>query len=925
MGRTIVCFFFLPALLFGQNGTFQECWSHVQKAFTIGAASEAHAMLQYMEAEFSDEKLFTDNAFQRRFIPARALLQIEFGEFHAASRNLEYFIQKLGPPARQRAWAEWTLARLAHQTGDFEKAEEGYRQFITDYRELSEFWLAQWYLAELLNQKEALHHSLETYRGIAEDASAPQHLRQQSALRAATLAIQNNDPGLAFIILQSIQWQQAEFPEAAMLANTAFRLQEMFRTSGQFHHALECSRWIAPKDLLIQKQSSYLSQLREQWQRANSGWARHAPLWQNHLERRLRMAEAWLDSFNQSDDYTGKWILSKTSAFLAIEQPWLALGKLDVLNNLKGLDGELHREAKLLRIHVLQEIQNWILADQYAESFLKKWPDDPRIPDILFALAKGWHGRGELTEALFRLEELRRAYPDHPSTALWKFHHARWLCENGQIDSALQKFSLLYQNHSSHPIMAVAMYLAAEYALLYQKEDYFQTFTNHLGNAIQSDHPLQPYLRWLKIRHAHLQDRQQDFIHHTRAFTLDYFGHPLWADAWNLHGDFHYERGEWGKAIDSWERITADHGEAWQHAIFRQLEVYFHKEQWLTCIVLLKNYRSQYPRTHTIPPQAMATLHWLGQLMDRPAITNDAVGEFLQFLNSWKNSPHIEDFLPTLQTLKRSTENAGSIFNWEPWFQSQIQKAISEEKLTWWSRLMLLESEVNPLNNHRREGYFLRIAQRTDIEHLDARGLYHVGTMLMRSHFPEANRYLHHLSKRFPNCQWIPNAKFELAKWYHNENTDKSLQFWDQLVTQFPMHPLSFEAQWELAKFEFKNKDSNSAISRLESIIRERQTPAELKARSWKLLGDVALKAQKHDEAIHCYQRVLTLFPGFTETAEAAIANLLEVYTLENNYAAIKSLIDWIEAANFTFADQWGEKIRQTLSMQNLQHQNEPI
>lgn len=917
MVRNILWLFIFPALLSGQHGTFQECWSHVQRAFTAGAASEAHAMLQYMEDEFVSEELFTERAFQRRFLPARALLQIEFGEFAEAAQNLQNFIATLNPPRRQRAWAEWTLARIAHQNGEQDIAEQRYRDFIADYNDLSEFWLAQWFLADLLEQQGHHQSSLELRRKIADDTQAPDHLRQQSALKAATLAIQQNDPDLALEILQTLAWQRAGFPETAMLANIAFRLQELLRSSGQYQKALTCAHWIEPKSLLLEKQKSYLQQIREQWQRASNGWAKHAPIWQNHLERRLRIAEVWMDAFADTPDYTGDWIIAKTGAFLAVERPWLAMGILDVLENIEDIDLETHREAHFLRIHALQDINHWTAADLCAEEYIEKWPNDQRIPDIVFAIAKGWHGRGEIVEALQRLQHLRQSYPEHPSAASWKFHHARWLGKNGQIDAAMKIFSSFHEAFSASPLLPVAMYLAAEYALLYQDEKYFQEFAEQLNKAIHPEHSLQPYRHWLILRHAHFQDQKPDFVRQLDYFNKQYPEHPLWADAWNLHGDYHYANGEWEQALNSWQKISFDHGQAWHHAIFQRIQLHYQREQWSTCVSLLQRYRERFSQPEYPPLQATAILHWLGRLIEEPAAVDPATTELKQFLHLWRNSPKIEDILPVLKKLQRAAAEHSSEFDWESWFNPQLENAFSTEQWTWWSRLILFQSTAKNLSENMREGYYLRIAGLVPKENLDARGLYHVGQVLIQSQFPDAEQYHQSLRNRFPHCPWIPDALFSLADWHHRDDPSAAFHLWNQLSTQFPGHPLAYKAQWQMADAEYRQGDLNSAKSRLETIISERQTAAVLKARSWQLLGKVAEKSDNPEEAIHCYHRVLTLFPGFAEITQSSFLNLLELYAQQNNYSAMEGLIDWLDSTNLNFASDWTKLIQQHLPVES--------
>jgi outer membrane protein assembly factor BamD (BamD/ComL family) len=126
-----------------------------------------------------------------------------------------------------------------------------------------------------------------------------------------------------------------------------------------------------------------------------------------------------------------------------------------------------------------------------------------------------------------------------------------------------------------------------------------------------------------------------------------------------------------------------------------------------------------------------------------------------------------------------------------------------------------------------------------------------------------------------------------------------------------------------MANAEYQQDELKTAISRLENIINERHTAAVLKARSWMLLGKVAEKNNSPEEAIHCYNRVLTLFPGFADIAEATLRNLVEIYALENNYPAMESLLGWLETSSLHFAHQWKQKIRQRLPAELPEKQSE--
>ncbi|MCC5835521.1 MAG: tetratricopeptide repeat protein [Opitutales bacterium] len=877
--------------------TLEEMWQHFRTTARNGDWVAAGQVMYQLDAEFSGDRLYEAPEFQKAYLPLRALVLMEQQRFNEAENGLLQFKQTEGVPQRQVAWARFSLARIAQADGRTDQALERFTAFANQHPELTEAQLAQWFIAELKLNTGNSRAAMDLHSKLSSEPSAPVHLREQARLRKIQIAVQNEDLAACLEYLDDLQLELSNFPERLQANFTALELQQFLRSQGQHKAALRASMQIKDYPLLLANFADYLASLRQNWTVQGTHWRRQAPIWGQHLQRRIELAENSFASYAQMEPYTFPWLMGRGLSFLESGYPWLADRLFEHLRRLSerpDSDASIGKHsADLLYLSILcrQEIRDWSLANERIENFYRKFADDPRLPDVRFAQARGASLQGMPDVAYVQLNHLIEDYPQHSERISWLWMRAQVEAELGKVDQSLASYDSIHRQYPEHRLIPYILLNAAELALARHYEREAHALLDALESRISSDHNLIPYSYWIRLQLHFLNPEAAAFNALRDQFLLQWSGHTLEPELLNLAGDRALQEGHWQQALSWYQQIHPENALAFEYALFQQVTIFRKTEQADRAWALLSEYseRAIQGEPQQRLQEAIFTLNRLSTAVSREQQWRQQLEQLIYHLG---NQQAIDDFSPFLQAWRQSLEQDPEL-NFESWLKRTEIEAEANYNWSLWSRLQLFKHPYNPDSEaSAAEAMLLRIHLNTPTEALDAQALFRIGAVLADQQFDEGIELLKSVVRHFPRSHWTPRALKALAE--HRSSTPwQARRWWNQLEMHWTGTEEALWATLELAFIEANESDLNSAIDRLGKLIERRNAPAQLRAKAWYHRAEFLAQSGLPTEAIHHYQRLYTLFPQFTELCEKAyLASARLLFETGHNEAARKTLYE---------------------------------
>lgn len=887
-------------------GTFEEAWQSFRSAARGGQWALAESLIRQLEGEFQGDRLYEAEAFQRAYLPLRALVLMEQQQFAEAEGVLIRFTQTAAVPNRQVAWARFSLARIAQADGRSSEALARYSDFAGNHPELTEAHLARWYIAELQHKQGDSRAALQSLTELLSEPSAPIHLREQAQLRRIQIAVQAENIEACMEYLPDLDQRPVGFPEQLQANFTALELQNFLRAQGHHKAALKASFQIRDYPLLLEDFQSYLTGLQQNWTLQAAHWRRQAPIWGQHLQRRIETAAASLDALRKMEPYTLPWLMGRGLSFLEAGHPWLADRLFERLSH------QIYAEdcgtptpsyaADLLYLKILcrQEIRDWNQANAHIETFYLTFPDDKRLPDVRFAQARGESLQGNYLAAAEQLDYLISDYPSHNEQLSWQWMRAQVEAQLGRIDSALEQYRTIQHRFAEHRMTPYILLSAAELAQTYNNHPEAHYFLDALESQLSPNNPLRPYGHWVRLQLCFGDAEPARFIGLRDQFLNQWPEHPLQPELINLAGDHQFQRCNWPEALSWYRRIEAEDVQQHEYARFQQVALFRQTGQPEEAWRLLKAY------THAAMQdgpkerlqEAVFTMNRLAALVDQVEPWRNQLDQLIHALG---NSLAIDDFSPFL-TAWQQTFAADIQPNFETWMQETEIRAKADFDWAFWSRLQLFKHRFQSGDESTAaEAMLLRVYSLAPVEALDAQALYRIGSVLAQQDFDTGPELLESLIRRYPRSQWTPRALKSLAE-HHGPQSWRARSWWTDLTQQWFGTEEALWANLELARIEASEADWDSAIQRLGDLIDNRQAPANLRAHAWKKRAQSLVGSRQIVEAIHHYQRLYTLFPQYHELCQEA----------------------YLSAAQLLFEIQKVEEAKQTLSEAQLRLPSKP-
>lgn len=849
--------------------TFEEHWLQFRTAARNGNWVLAKQFMEGLELEFKGDPLYESAVFQRAYLPLRVVVLMEQQQFQQASYALFRFMETNGIAPRQLAWARFTQARLAHAMNRFEEALEKYAEFSRLFPEITESHLTHWFMAELHLHRGDSDAAIASLTILAESTKAPEHLRKQARIRRLQIALEAEKLESCLQYLDDLQLPADGIPEKLAASFTALRLQQFLRENGEQKASLRASFSVRSHSKLATEFEEYFEALRRNWAMQQAHWNRRAPIWAKHLEQRVASAQRSLLEFRDTDPFTVPWLLGRGLSFLEADHPWLANRTFELLlSNAETVKTVPTADLLYLSILCLQELLDWNKATGRIERFYTEFADDPRLPSVRFAQARGEFLQGNSEPAKLQLDLLIRDFPEHAEVLSWRWLRAQVLMDLAQHNQAFSEFHSIHEKYQQHRLIPYILLNAVESAFGIHQDDTAHRFLEHLENHIDEHHHLLPYSRWIRIQLAFRRHDHPGFIGLRNHFLRKWQDHPLVPELINLSGDQALRSGDWQKALSWYERVPRDFVQAYEYACFQKVTVFRHTDQAGMAWHVLNDYVQEALKngpTNRLR-EAVFSLNSLAGILGLEAQWRI---QLENLVSHFGNLTQLDDFSSYLQ-IWQQTVDAESNENFTLWLHTALDESWRNGRLTLWSRLQLFRHPYQPRGeSNAAEAMLLRLHQQVSLTDLDAQGLFRIGKLLLEQGFEEGADHMDVLITRYPVSHWTPKALKVLAEKGDVEDW-RARRLWTQILRDWPATEEALWANLEIARLEAADSSWAEAVERLGKLIEMRSAPAQIRSQAWFYRAHYLIEMNEIAEAIHHFQRLYSLFPQYTHLCAKA-------------------------------------------------------
>lgn len=921
-----------PALV---TETLPELLQRGTAAFAAGDFATAAETFAEVERAYGTEPAWTDGPLPERLLPLRGFAELRAGHPEAAAQSLLAFLERYAPEGSSarhtlpstRNFVRYTLGLALRQLGRHDEALAQFEHFAAANPGTAQAALARFQQAEIHHACGRTDQALHLLRDMADSAPA-ESLRLQARLRALQLAVDTADLATATELLLGSPWDTDTMPEIGILAFAAMHIGDQLLAAGHPGDAVRAYRLVPTRATLLNAQRANITALQQRLDKS-----RGAPLrgtfWLDFHRARLARARAQLAALEASEDYTHALRLRLGQAFLLAGRPRQAWLVFEQLTFDETAPENLRAEAQYRWILAAADLRDWEEALAIARDFTRRHPAHPQAFEAFHLIARAHLEQRRFAQAERVLTDLLERFPTHPQADRARFTRGWARTMQEHFEAARADFDRYLADRPAGPLAVnAAFWRALTFFFEHRHEDALEAL-----DALARQHPDDPLRPEIEYRRGTVLYAMRE---HARALeTIDtclarWPDHPRAAEALALSGDILMAAGRLDEARQRFARLSPDAGPPYSYAVFQTGKILRALGDHDGMIRHFQAYLDQF--TATTAPRAAEALHWVAWAHARKGTPAAALETCLALFQRFGDNPQAGDILPAIDTFARllarirqsTTETDGSdetanptpspghrdlsAQDFDTWLTLEREKALHEDRLTWYARLALAAAHRHQRRGqlHQYEAALLDIAATTPVDRLDAACLAEVGLALQAIGSPEAatcfRRLLEHHPRSFERAAaWYGLARIALQQ----RRFDDALRWLARFDAETPTHRLAPRAALLTARIHEQAGHPARAWDAYETVLRLKSARGRPHAEALAGMSRCAVALGQPRKAIACCQRLYTMYRAYHDlVADAYLLSGRLFAELGDPEAATATFREMLDLPDLGDADQ---------------------
>lgn len=861
-----------------------------------------------------------EESFLRVIWPVRGYSAFLVEEHARAIELFQKFLQRFPETNNQHAFVLYTLGQVYQAAGQMREAADKLGEFIGLYRTSPEAQLAALQRAEILFALGAREEAVAVADAFyASEGSAT--LRIQARLRVLQNRVEAEEFAEAAQLLQETRWQVTTMPELAVLAFAALQTGDALLRAGDPAGAIRCYRLVPPHEQLVKRQRA-LAQRAEAVaaERRDSVRTGLGAIWNDYYDNLAARTRQQLEHLESMEDYTPGFLLRYGQAFLLLERPFEAWIIFEEISGDESFPQEIREQAHyrwILATFALSRYEETLIV---ARNFRETYPQSELAPDALYLVAQAYQEERRFVSALEVYDELVEAFPEHRLFSRWLFTRGFNRSMVEQYEGARSDFTLFWEQFPQHPLVLQARLW---HALTYSFEREFEPARElllELEKGAQGNEIL-PEVRYRLATIAYSTRDFEQALERIEAFLADFPGHLRAPEATVLRGDILMGMGELIEASAAFASVTPEAAGLFPYAIFQRGKIFQALERY---DLMIEHFSRYVERTDLdFHPRLSEALYWMGWAHLRLQDPAAAIAAFHAAVERFGDDPQADEIpsiLAALESIRREIlrdhpdalpdDPLFAAESFEQWREWQIAAALEEDRLTWFSRLMLYG--VDQARQANRGDYAELLLQEIDeavpLARLDPVVVVELGTLYQSMGYAYAVDYFRHVIENHPTHRARGQAFYGLALAYvDNDYFDEAERFLRRFDLEIPIHPLADEARLLRAEVQMKRGNNAEAKAIFERVLRSESARGLPHVRALTGLARANTGEGHPERAIAYWQRIYTLYRAFPEqVAEAYLESARLFVDLERDEAARNTLNEMLRDENLRESKQAG-------------------
>ncbi|MDQ8182785.1 tetratricopeptide repeat protein [Pelagicoccus sp. SDUM812005] len=829
------------------------------QALVRGDFPQAALAFNAIRENYAEEPVWQEGQLPAKILPLAGFASHKANLQGDAILALENYLAHYADSPDSEAFARYTLASSLMLDGQTDAARAAFAK-LREIAGNSPFHdLASLREAQLSDPPRAI----EILQNLIASPHSPR-LATFARLRLIQLHLENAQLEQARIQLLDTPWPQTTMPELATLALLATQTADRL-LADRPSDALHAYQLVPPKDQLLAAQQKRIEQLQLQYSELAPELRTEQSMWSDQFRQSITQLRQQLETLRLAPDYTPAINLRKARCFARINRPleaWI------LLKPIATIPSDLAREAHLEWISTARSMQAWNAAARIAQSFLKKYPDDKDVPQILLWIALSQIERKDFAEAATSLQALVDKSPPPHIAAAAHYYLGFSLFNLANPPAAINAFQSCIQIAPNAPV--------AQQALLWI--GICQFTTNELESAIATFQAIQqnenarflhPEASFRETTCLYALGELEQSLLRSQSWTNTYQLHPRSAEAYLLQGDILLELNRAPEAIDAYALVETEDPQLAFLALSKRCELILLAGRPAEAAAILQTHRSQRP----IPPDQIASFT---QLLSQCLPPDGAQSEIQATVSRHGNDPGIPGIVALIHLL-------------------DAPPPASEEQTTLSSRLLVAEIQI-----HRQKGETtqaklkaLQLASSFQKTELPPVALLEAGKALTEIASLEAPSYFQRILETYPSAPELDSAHIGLARFYSQQ--DKPETALAHLLQRERRDTDTLALKLDL---ETRLGQSQNARRTAELILSDRNAKPAHKAQALQSLGGIAIQNKEADKAYAYYQRIFTLYRGETEYVANAYLNCIQILDSSNRKSDAQSVANEFLAQN---------------------------
>ncbi len=891
----------LPALVAtgahsgGEGVTLQVLTRAATDAFAQQAFADAARLFDELERTFGEEPEYRAPENRRVILALHGYARLASGDAQGAVLAFERYMESFPGPSRRAAFVLFSLAQAQQGMGADQRALASYMRYVREYGTTPEAALARLRVGEIHAAGGRVEEALGVLQSLY-DSRVGMRIRQLARLRALHLTMEDERWDVATEILLTTEWDVAVLPEPSVVTFAALRIGDHLLRLGRAIEAVRAYRLVLPYKDLVRIHRSRQAQGREALDRLTRLTAGEAGAALLQARQSVARLEALQSQLAGSEDYTGHHRLRYGEAFSAANRHYEACAVFQATALNAEFAPSIRQEAHYRWIHEVRALQRWDDALEVAERFLESYPEESRIPTVLFLIANTYQNLGKRTRAGELLNRLIHKYPDHTLLDRWIFARGfNHLLSENYLD-ARTDFARYREAFSGG---ALADHSRLWHALSWFFEKQYEPARDELDRLVAElpvDHHLRPEAAYRRASLLYAQREYQEALYQVDAYIASYAEDRNILEAHVLRGDILMGEGQLEAAMISFRRVLPDVEKLYAYAMFQIGKIHRAREEY---DALIEHFRQYLERGHPeVLPRRSEALYWIGWGFEQKGNLAAVVPLYEEAILRFGNDLAEADLDSLLSGLERIFRNlrqrpgadrGGAQVrqsSFEDWLSKAENDAWQEARWITYSRLRVYRAQALRNRGEDAEGREILLHLFTQVSdyQLDARGLSAIGSALQEAAQPGAEACFERLLTTYPHSSERVAAWLGLGREAHLQGDYGEALRWLQMAADaLPTHPLVPEATLQLATTLLAAGREDSVEPVVDALLRLRSARGLPHAQALLILARAKENLGQVERAIPIYQRVYNLYRAYPEVVVPAYVRSAELFEVNGD------------------------------------------